>query len=187
MARYRCEELDMSKLLIVLLVSFSHSLLACAQDRNVSKSSAKKTDIQKQVPTQKVPESDHNAPIVRGVKLPENQKALNLDAIADQPENFSDKQVCVEGSISAVCQAKGCWMTMAGTKATSRARVTFKDYAFFVPKDVKGKKVKVLGEVKVKLLSEAERKHLAEDGRVDVSEIPKAELRLVASGVEIRP
>ena len=78
-------------------------------------------------------------------------------------------------------------MTMAGDKATSRARVTFKDYAFFVPKNVKGKKIKLLGEVKVKILSDAERKHLAKDGHVDVSEIPKAELRLVASGVEIRP
>ena len=103
------------------------------------------------------------------------------------PEELAGKEVCVEGSIAAVCQAKGCWMTMAGSKATSRARVTFKEYAFFVPKNVKGKKVKLLGEVKVKMLSDEERKHLAEDGRVDVSEIPKAELRLVASGVEIRP
>ena len=177
----------MSKLLIVLLLSFSQSLIACAQDSSVGKTNEKKTVEQKQVTTQRPSVAEQKAPIVRGEKLPANQSILNLDAIADQPENFSGKQVCVEGSITAVCQAKGCWMTMAGTKASSRARVTFKDYAFFVPKDISGKKVKVLGEVKVKMLSEAERKHLAEDGRVDVSEIPKAELRLVASGVEIRP
>ena len=126
----------MSKLLIVLLLSFSPSLIACAQDSSVGKANK-----QKQVTTQKPSAVNHSAPIVRGVKLPANQSVLNLDAIADQPEKFSGKEVCVEGSISAVCQAKGCWMTIAGGKATSRARVTFKDYAFFVPKDVKGKKL----------------------------------------------
>lgn len=123
--------------------------------------------------------------VKRGAALSENSECVSLDVIADQPEKYSNQEVFVEGSVTAVCQAKGCWMTMAGKKITSRARVTFKDYAFFVPKDVKGKRVKLRGEVKVKMLGEAERKHLAEDGRVPVSEIPKAELRLVASGVEI--
>ena len=72
-----------------------------------------------------------------------------------------------------------------GEKSTTRARVTFKDYAFFVPKDVKDKTVKLQGKVKVKILSDGERAHLAKDGQVAVSEIPKAELRLVATGLEI--
>lgn len=175
----------MSKLLTILFVSLSFQLLACAQDNQPSKQEGTSTSAKANSTTSKQPLSANV--IVRGVKLPADQKTTSLDAIADQPEKYSGKEVCVEGSISAVCQAKGCWMTMAGSKVTSRARVTFKDYAFFVPKTVKGKKVKLLGEVKVKMLSDAERKHLAEDGRVDVSEIPKAELRLVASGVEIRP
>ena len=125
-------------------------------------------------------------PIKRGVEIPSDATCLSLDQIADQPEKFSGVEVLVEGKINAVCQAKGCWMTMGGEKITSRARVTFKDYAFFVPKDIKGKQVKLRGEVKVKMLSDAERAHLAEDGQVTINEIPKAELRLVASGVEIR-
>ena len=177
----------MSKLLTILFISLSFQLLACAQDKNAGKTSENKADAQGKVTSSKKVEDASKAIILRGVKLPVDQKTTSLDAIADQPEKFAGKEVCVEGSISAVCQAKGCWMTMAGSKVTSRARVTFKEYAFFVPKNVKGKKVKLLGEVKVKMLSDAERKHLAEDGRVDVSEIPKAELRLVASGVEIRP
>ncbi len=177
----------MSKLFIVLLITLSSSLHACAQKASESEQAdLAKSQAKSQVKINQTASKAENL-ITRGVKLPTDQVALNLDAIADEPEKFSGKQVCVEGSISAVCQAKGCWMTMAGHKSTSRARVTFKDYAFFVPKDVKGKKVKLLGEVKVKMLGEAERKHLAEDGRVDVSEIPKAELRLVASGIEIRP
>ena len=78
-------------------------------------------------------------------------------------------------------------MSIKSETSNANARVTFKDYAFFVPKDSKGMTGKMSGVVKVKLLSEGERKHLAEDGRVDVSEIPKAELRIVAEGLELSP
>ena len=108
-----------------------------------------------------------------------------LDEVAKTPEAFAGKSVLVSGTIMAVCQAKGCWMTLAGEAPTARARVTFKDYAFFVPKDGKGMKAVLKAEVKVKTLDEAERKHLAEDGQVSVDQIPKVELRLVASGVEL--
>jgi hypothetical protein len=86
-----------------------------------------------------------------------------------------------------VCHVKGCWMTLAGQKKTSRARITFKDYAFFVPKDSQGMRGVLSGTVEVKTLGEAERAHLAEDAQVDVSEIPKAELRIVAEGLELHP
>ena len=136
----------------------------------------------------KVAKTQTTTPVIkRGEAIKADTQYLTLDEISDSPEKFSGKEVCVKGEVTAVCKAKGCWMTMAGEKTTSRARVTFKDYAFFVPKDVKGKKVRLKGEIKVKMLSDAERAHLAEDGQVAVTEIPKAELRLVASGVEIHP
>jgi hypothetical protein len=122
--------------------------------------------------------------IKRGAPLSQGD-SVSLDEVAADPERFADKDVLVTGTVSAVCQAKGCWMTLAGEKPTSRARVTFKDYAFFAPKDAKGMRVVLEGKVKVKVMSEGERKHLAEDGRVSVDQIPKAELRLVASGVEL--
>ena len=58
--------------------------------------------------------------------------------------------------------------------------MTFKDYAF-APMDSAGWSASVEGLVKAKTLSEAERAHLASDGQVDVKEIPKAEIRIVAS------
>ncbi len=123
--------------------------------------------------------------VKRGEEIPADATAVSLDAIAESPEGYINKTVVVTGTVSAVCQAKGCWMTLAGEKSTSRARVTFKDYAFFVPKDGKGRRARLTGEVKMKRLGEAERAHLAQDGRVDVSEIPSVELRFVASGVEL--
>lgn len=159
----------------ILLLSLLTWLSACAEKTNATPKTTPKL-VQKTV---------NISVIKRGEALDSAKASLTLDNISSDPEKFSGKQVIVEGEITAVCQAKGCWMTMAGKSATARARVTFKDYAFFVPKDVKGKKIKLKGEVKVKLLSDKERAHLAEDGRVDISQIPKAELRLVASGVEI--
>ena len=102
----------MSKLLIVLLVTFSHNLLVCAQDSKVSKSSAKENDEQKQTSSQKTSKDDQSALIVRGVKLPANQTPLNLDVISDQPEKFSGKQVCVEGSISVEGNAHRQWRAL---------------------------------------------------------------------------
>ena len=130
--------------------------------------------------------STETAVIKRGDALPAGD-IITLDQVATKPDAFSGKEVLVSGQASAVCQVKGCWMVLSGGKSTSLARVTFKDYAFFVPKDVKGMKAKMVGEVKVKFLSDAERAHLAEDGKVDVSSIPKAELRIVARGIELTP
>lgn len=131
------------------------------------------------------PTEDASNKVIKRGKALSKGDVLSLDAVAQDPEAFSGKSVLVRGTISAVCQAKGCWMTLAGEAPTARARVTFKDYAFFVPKDGKGKKAVLEAEVKIKMMSDAERQHLADDGKVTVDQIPKVELRLVASGVEI--
>ena len=122
--------------------------------------------------------------IKRGAPLSKGE-VKSIDEVAKNPEAFSGKQVLVSGTISAVCKVKGCWMTLAGKGANTRARVTFKDYAFFVPKDGKGMRAVMDAEVKIKMMSDAERQHLADDGGVSVDQIPKVELRLVASGLEI--
>lgn len=122
--------------------------------------------------------------IKRGKALSKGE-VISLDAVAKDPESFSSKSVLVTGTISAVCQVKGCWMTLSGKDPAARARVTFKDYAFFVPKEGKGMKAVLEAEVKIKMLSDGERQHLADDGKVSVDQIPKVELRLVASGLEL--
>jgi hypothetical protein len=111
------------------------------------------------------------------------QKSMSLDEVAKTPDAYAGKPVQVAGTVSAVCKAKGCWMTLKGDQAT--ARITFKDYAFFVPTDCEGRKATVEGTLEVKKLSPEERKHFADDAKVDVSKIPESELRLVASGVEL--
>ena len=125
--------------------------------------------------------------IKRGRALPQKGTYLSLDDVSAQPERFADKAVLLTGKVDSVCRVKGCWMIIASEKSKAHARITFKDYAFFVPKDASGMKSKMSGIVKIKTLSEGERQHLADDGKVDVSEIPKVELRIVADGVELYP
>lgn len=108
-------------------------------------------------------------------------KEVSLDDIMDAPEKYAQKAVRIKGTVKKVCLKKGCWLILAGAKATARARVTFKDYAFFAPMDCVNYSASVEGIVQAKTLSEGERAHLAEDGKVSINEIPKAELRIIAT------
>jgi hypothetical protein len=70
-------------------------------------------------------------------------------------------------------------------------RVSFKDYGFFVPKDIAGKTVVIDGEAKMKTTSVAELQHYAEDAGKSKAEIakitePKHELTFVADGVIVK-
>ena len=108
-------------------------------------------------------------------------KEVTLDEIMAAPEKYGKSPVRITGTVKRVCLKKGCWLVLAGTAPTARARVTFKDYAFFAPMDSAGYTASVEGIVKAKTLSEGERAHLAEDGKVSIEQIPKAEVRIVAS------
>jgi hypothetical protein len=112
--------------------------------------------------------------------------AISLDEVVAAPDQFAGKAIKVSGTIGTVCQAKGCWMSLAGTRPGATARVTFKDYAFFAPKDAKGAQATLEGTIEVKHLSEGERAHLAEDARASIDTVPKVELRLQATALEVR-
>ncbi|HNQ27125.1 MAG TPA: DUF4920 domain-containing protein [Aquaticitalea sp.] len=74
------------------------------------------------------------------------------------------------GTVKEVCQVKGCWMTV-DLGDGEEAVVRFKDYEFFVPKNISGKEVVVNGSAYVKELSVAELRHRAEDGGKSEEEI----------------
>lgn len=121
----------------------------------------------------------------RGAKFTLTEKdRMTLDAVAAKAPEMAGKTVQVSGTVKSACVKKGCWMVLAGEKA--RARITFKDYGFFVPLDAAGSAAVVEGAVEVKTLSEAERKHLAEDAGKTIADIPEHELRVVATAVELR-
>jgi Domain of unknown function (DUF4920) len=95
----------------------------------------------------------------------------------------------VSGKISAVCQAKGCWMDFVSDDASKpKMKVKFKDYAFFMPMDCAGKRAVVDGYAYTQTTSVEELKHLAGDAgktqtEIDAINEPKKELRFMANGV----
>ena len=112
----------------------------------------------------------------------------NLAADETKANGFEGK---VTGKVTSVCQNKGCWMTMdAGNGKT--VMVTFKDYGFFVPKDLaSGTTVTMEGKAELRTVTVDEQRHLAGDAGKSQAEIdaitePKQELRFVADGVVIK-
>jgi len=65
--------------------------------------------------------------------------------------------------VDDVCKAKGCWMKL-NLDNGEQVMVKFKDYGFFMPKDIAGKEVIVNGKAYVKEVSVDEQRHYAEDG-----------------------
>lgn len=93
----------------------------------------------------------------------------------------------ITGTVTEVCQEKGCWMKVERANGEP-LMVKFKDYAYFMPKDIVGKKVVLDGEAITKEVSVKQQKHYAEDAGKSKEEIekikkPKKELQFIAEGV----
>ncbi len=103
------------------------------------------------------------------------------------------ENVTVVAVVGEVCQVKGCWMNITdGTVGGEEAFVQFKDYGFFMPKDLAGQKVAIQGKAYYETTSVEDLKHYAEDKKATKEEIdaitePKVELKFLASGVKILP
>jgi hypothetical protein len=70
--------------------------------------------------------------------------------------------VTLKSKIVSNCQKTGCWMDLdLGNEEL--IKVTFKDYAFFIPTDSKGKTATVEGVAKKELIAVDLLKHYAED------------------------
>lgn len=117
--------------------------------------------------------------------------AITYDALVDAMASKETMTAKVSGKVSSVCQVKGCWMTLHSDQpGRADMRVTFKDYAFFMPKDLAGKTVVIEGIARVEVTSVEDLRHYAEDAGKTKAEIeaikePKRELTFEASGVVI--
>lgn len=116
--------------------------------------------------------------------------AVPVEQLVAKMGNADSLNVKITGTITEVCQKKGCWMTMnLGGDKTMQVR--FKDYAFFVPKDAASKTVFLEGVAFNDTTSVAELQHYAEDAGKSKEEIakitmPEQALSFEASGVIIK-
>ncbi|MGN8226590.1 DUF4920 domain-containing protein [Gracilimonas sp. BCB1] len=122
---------------------------------------------------------------VFGLEVEQWNEATSLVSLIESEKELSGKEVTVETEVAKVCQKKGCFF-VANQDGYS-ARITFKDYGFFIPTDSQGKTVKLVGTFTVKELSEEQAKHYAEDAGEDTEAIegPQKEYSIVATSVMI--
>lgn len=102
--------------------------------------------------------------------------------------SYADRTVTVEGTVDRVCQMKGCWMELVPAGADRGIRVTFKDYAFFVPTDSRGARARLEGMFEQHTWSKRDADHLIAEG-VALTRNPDGtatEVSFVAQAVELR-
>jgi hypothetical protein len=124
-----------------------------------------------------------------GTKI-DDKGAISMSELITKMKDSEKVEAKVEGKVVSVCQAKGCWMTIDKGDGTTM-RVSFKDYAFFVPKNIAGKTVVMQGTAEVTTTSVAELKHYAEDAKKSDAEIesikePARDMTFEAEGVLIK-
>ena len=119
----------------------------------------------------------------------ENEKIMSKKQLISLYDNDSKFNTKFEATVVDVCQMKGCWMRL-DLGDNKKVLVNFKDYGFFVPKDISGKNVVVSGEAYKKIISMDELKHYAADRgepQEKIASIDKPEIvySLVANGVKL--
>lgn len=124
-----------------------------------------------------------------GVKIDE-QGAIAMEDLLKQIQGKEVLETKIQGKVAAVCQTKGCWMTLDKGDG-STMRVSFTDYGYFVPKDIAGSTVVIQGRAKVMTTTVDELRHYAEDAGKSKEEIakitePETDLVFEADGVIIK-
>jgi hypothetical protein len=126
-----------------------------------------------------------------GAGIKPGSTPLTLKQVMANPKQYIGKAVRLQAPITAVCQAKGCWMHLGKQLANGNppVMVKFKDYGFFMPKDASGRTAIVEGQLAFKQETVAETKHYLEDaGKHEqakkVTEGRKI-LRFMANGVAL--
>jgi hypothetical protein len=97
----------------------------------------------------------------------------SLVDIAKAPASYRGKVIATEGTVTRVCQERGCWMAIKDASGTATVRMH--GHSFFVPTTSSGKHARVQGTVV-----------LMKDGHeCDEAEALNAKLELDATGVEL--
>ncbi len=116
--------------------------------------------------------------------------AISPDELVKRLDRADTLATKVQGTVESVCAVKGCWMKVKLADGQTM-RVTFKDYGFFVPKDIAGQTVVFEGKAFQKTTSVKDLQHYAEDAgksKAEIAKITKPEraVGFVADGVVVK-
>ena len=120
----------------------------------------------------------------------QNLAISHVSEVYSSIEKKELKDLKFEAKVNSVCKVKGCWMNL-DLENGQEIMVNFKDYSFFVPKDIEGKKVIVDGKASIEILSVKQLQHYAYDAGKTDEEIkkivdPKKVYSFEAKGVLIK-
>ena len=116
------------------------------------------------------------------------KKVMKYDKFVKKLAKTGSVDGVVRGKVEAVCQMKGCWMNIVSEDTNEATVVRFKDYGFFVPKDIAGRTVILKGHGYKEATSVEELRHLAKDAGKDQATIdaitqPEETYMFLATGV----
>jgi Rieske Fe-S protein len=126
-----------------------------------------------------------------GAAIDPKAESVALSEVAKNPGAYANKTFTTTGTVSAVCQHRGCWMEIKDDKG--EAHIKMAGHSFFVPRTASGKKARVQATL-VKSENEGTcgdgtEKHEPGKGCKAEAEAqlgrPLAKLELVAQGVEL--
>lgn len=117
--------------------------------------------------------------------------AVDAAEITRLAEGKDSVFVKVRAEVLGSCPMKGCWMKVKLDDG-EEMRVTFKDYGFFVPKDLEGEEAIFEGYLSKTLTDVESLRHYAEDAGASQKEIraintPEEAYTFEATGVLIKP
>jgi len=115
----------------------------------------------------------------KGVSI---EKPVTIAELMAAPENFVGKQVRVDGTVTAVCAMRGCWMMLTDNDQGQGIRIKVEDGVIVFPMDAMGRKASAEGVFEVvnptgehmgEHSAEAKGEH-AESGQAMTGEAPHA-------------
>ncbi|MEO1448785.1 MAG: DUF4920 domain-containing protein [Bacteroidota bacterium] len=170
--------------------------VACQPSAQSTKTEAEKTEPVAAVETETIsyPADSVSADGMisfHGLRIDAAEATPLSDLAAMVAEKGTISPIKIEGEVLAACQAKGCWMTMPIAEG-QEMRVKFKDYGFFVPKDIAGKTAILEGKAFADTTSVADLRHYAVDGGMSEEEAaekftePEVAIAFEATGVIIK-
>ncbi len=121
-----------------------------------------------------------------GDKMPESIAAVSLAHAIEKLHAGTNEPQKISGRVTQVCRKKGCWMIL--TDDINHARVTFKDYKFFMPIDSHNRSAIVYGNLTEKVLSTKMARHYASDEGLPTEAInsPQKEYVIIAEAVILK-
>lgn len=121
-----------------------------------------------------------------GATMPAEGEAVSLKQAIASLEPTGEQFFKIEGQVTEVCQAKGCWMILVD--GDSYARVMFEDYGFFVPIETSMQRTRIYGVLSEQVLSGAQADHFAQDAGAQSTLELQGEVReysIMARSVEL--